>query len=101
MFFVSLQSNKEQLLGTGEQPWVAANGSGPYVAWVTQRGGPLFLQRPKQPKPVQLAAGAGDPCIVAESKKDGLVVLAWEDRSAKEFKIVCQVVSDLGKSIPK
>src|SRR4029079_15302279 len=98
VYFVSSQNKKEQLLGPGEHPWIAATGDGPYVAWVAKRGGPLLLQVPKQAKTIQLAPSAGDPCIAAQSKKGGLVVVAWEDRATKDNKVICQVVSDVAKS---
>lgn len=93
IFFLSGQGKKELLLGTGEQPWIAANANGPYVAWVTKRGGALLLQQPQQAKPIQLADNAVDPCIVSESKKDGIVMVAWEDQTNKEGSIRCQLVS--------
>jgi hypothetical protein len=101
VYFVSAQGNKEQLLGPGEQPWVAANDVGAFTVWVTKRGGPLLLLAPKHAKPAQLAASAGDPCIAAETSKNGIVIVAWEDGHGKESKIVCQVVRDQGKSTRK
>lgn len=101
VFLTSGRGNKEMPLGVGEQPWIAANGTGPFAVWVTKRGGPLLLKGPKQTNPLQLAPSAGDPCVVGEAKKDGLVIVAWEDRSAKESKILCRVVSDLGKPTRK
>lgn len=94
VYFVSAQGNKEQLLGPGEQPWITVNESGAFTVWVTKRGGPLLLLGPKQAKPTQLAASAGDPCIAADRRRNGIVIVAWEERRGKESSIVCQNVGD-------
>lgn len=39
VFLTSSTSGNEQVLGLGEQPWLAATEAGPYAVWVTKRGG--------------------------------------------------------------
>src|SRR6476620_2361548 len=55
--------SKEQLLGSGEQPWVAATAGGSYVVWVKKRGEALYLLAPGKKQPIELAPHAGDPVI--------------------------------------
>ncbi|WP_425619132.1 sialidase family protein [Anatilimnocola sp. NA78] len=84
----------EQLLGPGEQPWIAATKTGPYIVWLAKRGEQANLLTPGSKTPTKLASRAGDPVIAANPKGTGPVVAAWESRDGKNHTIVCQVVSE-------
>lgn len=82
----------EQNLGTGEQPWAAATSEGPYLVWVTRRGGDLWLQRSSEAKPIKLAANASDPVIAAPLAAAGPIVAVWETGQGKDVSILAEVV---------
>lgn len=82
---------KEELLGAGEQPWLAATRSGPAAVWLTKRGSKLLMQLPGE-KPGELASGALDPVIAADPSGD-LLVVAWEQPAGAQTRIVCRAIS--------
>lgn len=72
--------DKEVRFGDGEQPIVAALGSGAIIVWVKRRPGDLLYQRDSEAKSTRLAVDANDP--VAASSPDGTrVVVAWEGKA--------------------
>jgi hypothetical protein len=83
----------EVLLGEGEQPWIAASPTGPFVVWLRKRGGPLVLREPGSDAPIELDREANDPVIVAPSDGSGLVIAAWESGEASHPKIVVARIS--------
>ena len=83
----------EQPLGTGEQPWLAATKQGPYVAWVTSRGGKLQLLRPGATSADTLSDHAADPVLAVGPGANPPVVAVWEESVADERRIVCEVVA--------
>ena len=83
----------EQLLGGGEQPWVAGTPEGAWVVWLSKRGGDLWLSSPDATQPVKLAAGATDPVIAASPTGKGPIVAAWETGRGRDSKIMARVVS--------
>ena len=83
---------QERLLGTGEQPWVAADTEGALLVWVSRRGGDLCLLAPETAKPVTLAVGAADPMIAAPLGGKGPVVIVWETGERKSSSIMAMVV---------
>ena len=84
----------EQLLGSGEQPWVAGTSTGAYVVWLSKRNGDLWLAGPKATQPLKLAAGATDPVIVAAISRKGPVVAAWEAGPKGSTSIMAAVVAE-------
>jgi hypothetical protein len=87
----------EILLGDGEQPWIAASPTGPFVVWLRKRGGPLVLRAPGSDTPIELDREANDPVIVSPSDGSGLVIAAWESGEASHPKIVVARVSAVGE----
>jgi hypothetical protein len=85
---------RERLLGSGEQPSVAANVNGHYLVWVNRRGGDLLLSTPNSNTPVRLAEPAADPMIAASRSINGPVVLVWESGKKPDASIMASVVSD-------
>jgi len=84
---------KERLLGSGEQPWIAATANGPYVLWVKKRGETLYLLTPGKQESVQLASHAADPVIATALGSRGPVVAVWEGRESGRYSIQCQVIA--------
>jgi hypothetical protein len=93
VFYTAPGEKKEQRLGPGEQPTIAASGSDVYLAWVTRRQGPLMLKLPKSTKPVELASGANDPVLAAGTDK-GPVVLVWETGRGRDTSVWFATLSD-------
>jgi len=82
----------ERPLGTGEQPWLATTSQGPYVAWVTVRGGELRLLRPGADAAETLARQAFDPVLAAGIGTHPPVVAVWEEGSGDARRIACRLV---------
>lgn len=80
---------RERLLGSGEQPSIAANGSGHYLVWLNRRGGDLMLATP-----IRLFAPAADPVIAASRSIEGPVGLVWKSGKKIDASIMASVVSD-------
>ena len=85
---------KERLLGSGEQPWIAATEAGPYLVWSKKRGEVAYLLTPGKVTPLELGVHASYPVIAVGPTGRGPVVAAWETREGKNFSIQCQVVSE-------
>lgn len=85
---------RERWLGSGEQPSIAANGNGRYLAWVSRRGGDLMLSAPESNTPIRLSESAADPVVSASRASDGPVVLVWESGKKPDISIMASVVSD-------
>jgi len=86
------ESEPEQLLGKGNQPWVAANENGSLIAWTSDRGGDLLVQRAGNDAPVLLAREAQDPIVVCGTKSDKAIVL-WEGRQRSQPAIFAESVT--------
>jgi hypothetical protein len=93
LYLSSSAGSQEQLLGPGEQPWITATESGPYIVWLSKRGEQANLLAPGSKTPTKLGAYAGDPVIASGPRRDGPVVAAWESRDGKSHTIVCQVIA--------
>lgn len=95
MVFLTVEGkHQEQLLGEGEQPWVASTESGPFVVWLKKRGGVAYLLMPESPSPIELAKHASDPVIATNPHGRSPVVAAWETRDGQNYSVYCQVVAN-------
>jgi hypothetical protein len=83
---------REQLLGRGEQPWVAATSAGPVIAWTTERDGDLLCQTPDAKKPEKIAEAARDPMLAVAVNGSGAAVLCWESKRDKEASIMVKIL---------
>lgn len=89
--FTSLRSSEsETMLGNGEQPWIASNTNGTYVAWITKRDGELRLVKVGTDNPIKIADKARDPMIVASDGGNSIAYLFWEQQSGERVSIVGQ-----------
>jgi hypothetical protein len=92
--FISLAGQREQRLGAGEQPWIAATSKGPYVVWLEKRGDAALLLAPGSTTPVQMASHAIDPVIASRPTGQGPVVVVWESNEGDDYSIRCKVISE-------
>ena len=78
IFRTNGQFEEEQLLGDGNQPWVASTKTGPVIVWTNPSERQLMTQLPNVGKPIHLSANAADPIVVAHPNGDGPVHIFWE-----------------------
>ncbi|MBX3452513.1 MAG: exo-alpha-sialidase [Planctomycetaceae bacterium] len=71
---------REQLLGRGEQPWIASSSNGPVIVWTTSREGDLLVQSPASNQPQKLAGAARDPMVSSTTNGEGPVIACWESK---------------------
>ncbi len=99
VFVASSDGEKEQMLGRGEQPWVAATPSGPIIVWTDRREGDLWVQRPGTRQPQKLSAAARDPMVATAIGGAGPVVTCWESkRDGKPIILANRIDADDPKS---
>lgn len=84
----------EELLGSGEQGWAAANTSGVHLIWLQGRPGALQYLSPGAIAPVRLADAATDPVIAGSVTGSGPLVVAWEEGTGHQAKIRAIRVQD-------
>lgn len=90
--FATTGRDREQLLGSGEQPWAASSQDGTYYVWISGRPGELLLMRPDARQATRIADDALDPVIVAGGHDRDAVVVLWETGPRGEAKIMAQLV---------
>ena len=74
------ESEQEQLLGIGGQPWVTSTQAGTVVVWSNPMERTLHVQMPNDSLPLKLADSAIDPVVVSNPNGDGSVVVFWETK---------------------
>lgn len=79
VFLVTNQPADERMLGTGVQPWLAADKQRAYSVWLSRRPGDLYLAVSDQDQSIKLATGARDPVVAAAAIDQGPVIVAWEE----------------------
>ena len=94
VYYAAGSEGKEKLLGSGEQPWLAATKDGAYIVWLKKRGEDALLLAPGKRSPAVLAHHAFDPVIATGPSGDSLIVAAWETREGKNTAVFCQVVKE-------
>jgi len=84
--FLASDGKDERLVGSGEQPWMAAGS----LVWLEKRGGKLFSLAPGAKDPQTLADSANDPVIAVAPDGKGPLYAAWEtgEGDASEIKLV-------------
>lgn len=94
VYLVHGEGKDEQLLGKGEQPWLAASEDGPYIVWVSKRGQDAYLLAPGSTSPRILAHGAFDPVIASAPTGKTSIVAAWEGKEGQNTAVFCQVIKE-------
>ncbi len=83
--------SRDQSLGQGEQPWLAANAKGAYLAWISKRNGDLFLKPPGTTVNLTVAHEATDPVVATNPTGQGPVIVCWETGPKDKTFILTQV----------
>jgi hypothetical protein len=68
----------EQLVGVGEQPWIASTANGPVAIWSTRKDGELKMKIADNTEAQTITANARDAVIVAEPKSGKAAYVFWE-----------------------
>lgn len=92
IFISSGRASDERRVGDGEQPWIAATDAGPFVVWITERGGTAYQLGPTQKSPTEVARHVYEPVVEALPNGKASVVVAWESREGKESVVHCRVI---------
>jgi len=82
----------EQVVGLGEQPWLAVTPGGPLGVWLSKRGGDLLLRRPNQRRPEKLADDANDPVIASNRAAGAPAIVLWETGPKQNPQIAWRVI---------
>ena len=80
----------EELLGRGQQPWIAATGTGAYIVWTSEREGDLMLRSSGSQDAKKLSQNARDPMVVASADGKGAIVCCWEAKHGANTEVVVQ-----------
>ena len=96
VFSAASTGGREQLLGRGEQPWVASSANGPVIVWTAGREGDLLVQGPASKQPQKLGGAARDPMIASATNGNGPVVACWESKRDGQ-PVVMAARIDVGK----
>ncbi len=80
VFTTREKTPSENMLESGEQPWIASNSSGTYVAWLTKRDGELRVEKLGTSNTLKIAESARDPVVVASNDNEPLAYVFWEQR---------------------
>jgi hypothetical protein len=75
-------SSRENILGPGRQPWVAANQLGYFAVWLSGAPGNLYFADTATNKPIEIADHAKFPVIAASEMSGGPIIAAWESGEA-------------------
>ena len=97
VYSASSTGGREQLLGRGEQPWIASSASGPVIVWTASREGDLFVQSPASKQPQKLAGAARDPMVSSAANGEGPVIACWESKLNGQ-PVVLAARIDVGKT---
>jgi hypothetical protein len=92
VYTASGKATSETLMANGEQPWIASNASGTYVAWLTKRDGELRMEQLGTRNSIKIAESARDPVVVASTGIESPVYVFWEQRVGERTSINCQVI---------
>ena len=75
------QTDEEQLLGKGGQPWATSTMQGPVVVWTSTSERLLYVQLPSSDQPRKFDAIAIDPIVVSKRSGDDPVFVFWETKT--------------------
>lgn len=95
--YTASTGGREQLLGQGEQPWIASTATGPVIVWTAGREGDLIVLSPASKQPQKLAGSARDPMVSSASNGKGPVIACWESKINGQPAVLAARI-DLGKS---
>jgi hypothetical protein len=91
--FRTVGKQPEQLLGEGDQPWIAMTNHGVWYAWQSPSGRQLWLQGPGQSEPHAVADGASHVAIATAADGTAPVILTWEHENGPVATILASIVT--------
>ena len=100
IFTAASTGGREQLLGRGEQPWIASSAKGPVIVWTAGREGDLLVLSPPSKQPQKLSGAARDPMVSSATNGEGPVIACWESKLNGQTAIFAARV-DIGKAKAK
>ncbi|MDB5342034.1 MAG: BNR/Asp-box repeat protein [Schlesneria sp.] len=100
IFTAASTGGREQLLGRGEQPWIASSTKGPVIVWTAGREGDLLVLSPASKQPQKLSGAARDPMVTSAPNGEGPVIACWESKLNGQTAIFAARV-DIGKAKTK
>ncbi len=83
----------EQLIGLGEQPWIASTKYGPVAVWSTRRDGELKMRNLSDEQVHSIATNARDAVIVAEPIHGKTVFVFWEQNESGRTSIFAKTIN--------
>lgn len=78
IFLATNDGTDEQLIGVGEQPWIASTANGPVTIWSTRKDGELKMKSTDNTEAQSITANARDAVIVAEPVSGKAAYVFWE-----------------------
>jgi hypothetical protein len=78
IFTAADDESDENLVGTGEQPWIASTKEGMVIVWSLRRDGQLSIQNISKGHTHTVAATARDPVVVADPLHGKTAFVLWE-----------------------
>jgi hypothetical protein len=91
--FRTVEKQPEQLLGEGDQPWIAATDQGTWYAWQSRSGGQLWLQGPGQSEPHAVSEDASHVAMATSRRGKSPLVLTWEKGHGPTATIIASIVA--------
>ncbi len=78
IFLATNDGTDEQLVGVGEQPWIASTANGPVAIWSTRKDGELKLKSAYYTEVQSITQNARDAVIVTEPVLGKAAYVFWE-----------------------
>lgn len=78
IFLATNDGTDEQLVGVGEQPWIASTANGPVAIWSTRKDGELKMKIADNTEAQSITANARDAVVVAEPTSGKAAYVFWE-----------------------
>ena len=82
----------EQLIGIGEQPWIASTTDGPMAVWTSRRDGELMLKNVSKENVLTITSIARDPVVVADPVHGKSVFVFWEENDSGRTSIFVKAI---------
>ena len=92
IFVAKADGTEEQLLGSGEQPWITSTKDGPIAVWNTRRDGELLMQSLSCEHVHTIAKNARDAVVVTEPEQGTTAFVFWEQNESGRTTIFAKAV---------
>lgn len=92
IYMAANDGSDEQLLGIGEQPWIASTKDGPVAVWSTRRDGELKMRNLSNEQVHSITTIARDAVIVADPVDGKSVFVFWEQNESGRTSIFAKTI---------